>query len=157
MINVVQLKLVFPLIMMLISKYGLCRSSIRNYANHYDGVPDPNTLLCNYQSCHVSRLRWRNPAMCVSLKNNFQHPILLVSYRPIKKYYKSLWNFLSSICNELYSLPHRTFLRLRYFKRTNLLFRLLWCLLHFQDIQYLSALFAKIFILTHSYVIHIYD
>ena len=74
----------FALIMMLISKYGFCRSSVRNYANHDDGVPDPNTLLCNFQSCHVSRLRCRNPAMCLSLKNNFQHPILLHSYRPIK-------------------------------------------------------------------------
>src|SRR3954471_7977624 len=46
----------FALIMMLISKYGLGRSSIRNYANHDDGVPDPNTLLHNFQSCHVSRL-----------------------------------------------------------------------------------------------------
>ena len=61
----------FALIMMLISKYGFCRSSIRNYANHYDGVPDPNTLLCNFQSCHVSRLRCRNPAMCLSLKTIF--------------------------------------------------------------------------------------
>ena len=76
----------FALIMMLISKYRFCRSSIRNYANHDDGVPDPNTLPCNYQSCHVSRLCCRNPAMCLSLKNNFffQHPILLLSYRPIK-------------------------------------------------------------------------
>ena len=61
----------FALIMMLISKYGLCRSSIRNYANHHDGVPYPNTLLCNYQSCHVSRLCCRNPAMCLSLKKQF--------------------------------------------------------------------------------------
>src|SRR3954465_12695591 len=61
----------FVLIMMLISKYGLCRSNVPNYANHYDGVPDPNTLLCNFQSCHVSRLHCRNPAMCLSLKNNF--------------------------------------------------------------------------------------
>src|SRR3954466_5971134 len=75
----------FALIMMLISKYGLCRSSVRNYANHYDGVPDPNTLLCNFQSFHVSRLRCRNPAMCLSLKNNFfQHPILLLRNGPIK-------------------------------------------------------------------------
>ena len=80
----------FALIMMLISKYGFCRSSVRNYTNHYDGVLDPNTLLCNYYSCHVSRLRCRNPAMCLCLKNIFQHPILLLSYRPIKKYYKSL-------------------------------------------------------------------
>ena len=86
----------FALIMMLISKYGFCRSSIRNYANHDDGVPDPNTLLCNYQSCHVSRLRCRNPAMCLSLKNNFfQHPILLLSYRPIKNitnYYETFFH-----------------------------------------------------------------
>src|SRR3954470_18988929 len=61
----------FSLIMMLISKYGLCRSNVRNYTNHYDGVPDPNTLLCNFQSCHVARLRCTNPAMCLSLKNNF--------------------------------------------------------------------------------------
>src|SRR4051812_35351719 len=61
----------FALIMMLISKYGFRRSSVRNYANHYDGVPDPNTLLCNFQSCHVSRLRCRNPAMCLSLKTIF--------------------------------------------------------------------------------------
>src|SRR3954471_4673546 len=61
----------FALIMMLISKYGFCRSSIQNYANHDDGVPDPNTLLCNYQSCHVSRLRCRNPAMCLSLEKQF--------------------------------------------------------------------------------------
>src|SRR3954468_17996955 len=74
----------FALIMMLISKYGFCRSSVRNYTNHYDGVPDPNTLLCNFQSCHVSRLRCRSPAMCLRLKNNFQHPILLLSYGPIK-------------------------------------------------------------------------
>src|SRR3954466_7009716 len=74
----------FALIMMLISKYGFCRSSVRNYTNHYDGVPDPNTLLCNFQSSHVSRLRCGSPAMCLSLKNNFQHPILLLSYRPIK-------------------------------------------------------------------------
>src|SRR4051812_35293072 len=74
----------FALIMMLISKYGLCRSSVRNYANHNDGVPNPNTLLRNFQSCHVSRLHCRNPAMCLSLKNNFQHSILLLSYRPIK-------------------------------------------------------------------------
>src|SRR3954464_15865172 len=74
----------FALIMMLISKYGFCRSSVRNYANHHDGVPGPNTLLCNFQSCHVSRLHCRSPAMCLSLKNNFQHPILLLSYGPIK-------------------------------------------------------------------------
>ena len=131
----------FALIMMLISKYGFCRSSVRNYANHDDGVPDPNTLICNYQSCHVSRLRCRNPAMCLSLKTIFN---ILSCYLAIDrlKYYKSLWNFLWSICNEPFSLPHRTFLHLRYFKRTNLLFRLLWCLLHFQDIQYLSALFC---------------
>src|SRR3954470_23338923 len=74
----------FALIMMLISKYGLCRSSVQKYANHYDGVLDPNTLLCNFQSFHVSSLRCRNPAMGLSLKNNFQHPILLLSYRPVK-------------------------------------------------------------------------
>ena len=129
------------LIMMLISKYGLCRSSVWNYANHYDGVPDPNTLLRNFQSCHVSRLHWRNPAMCLSLKTIFN---ILFCYLTIDrlKYHKSLWNFLSSICNELFSLPLRTFLHLRYFKRTNLLFRLLWCLLQFQDIQCLSASFC---------------
>src|SRR4051812_48585172 len=64
----------FALIMILISKYGFCRSSVRNYANHYDGVPDPNTLLYNFQSCHVSRLRCRNPPMCLSL--NFFFNIL---------------------------------------------------------------------------------
>src|ERR1043165_3732790 len=74
----------FALIMMLISKYGLCRSSAQNYANHFDGVPDPNTILCNFQSCHVSPLRCRNPSMCLSLKSNFQHPILQLSYRPVK-------------------------------------------------------------------------
>src|SRR3954464_5203776 len=160
----------FALIMMLISKYGFCRSSVQNYANHYDGVPDPNTLLCNFQSCHVSRLRCRSPAMCLSLKNNFEHPILLLSYGPVKNitnHYETFFHlfvmnslvFLNrtflyvratihiasrrvpgSLTFRLYSAV-RTLLLLRYFKRTNLLFRLLWCLLHFQDIQYLSALF----------------
>ena len=149
-------------------KIWFCRSSVRNYTNHYDGVPDPNTLLCNFQSCHVSRLSCRNPAMCLSLKNNFQHPILPLNYRPIKKYYKSLWNIFHLFLMN-FSLPHRTFLYvcaaihiasrrvpgsltfrlysavrtlllLRYFKRTNLQFRLLWCLLHFQVIECLSAL-----------------
>src|SRR4051812_18334873 len=70
----------FALIMMLISKYGLCRSSVRNYANHYAGVPDPNTLLRNFQSCHVSRLRCRNPALCLSLKKKS----ILFSYLTIE-------------------------------------------------------------------------
>src|SRR3954470_6708590 len=61
----------FALIMMLISKYGFCTSSVPNYANHYDGVPNPNTLLCNFQSCHVSRLRCRSPATCLCLKKKF--------------------------------------------------------------------------------------
>ena len=132
----------FALIMMLISKYGFCRSSIRNYANHDDGVPDPNTLLCNYQSCHVSRLRCRNPAMCLSLKNNFQHPILLLSYRPIKNITNHYETFFHLFVMNSFNFPHRTFLHLRCFKRINLLFRLLWCLLHFQYIQCLSDLFC---------------
>ena len=131
----------FALIMMLISKYGLCRSSVRNYANHDDGVPDPNTLICNYQSCHVSRLRCRNPAMCLSLKTIFN---ILFCYLAIDrlKYYKSLWNIFHLFVMNSFNFPHRTFLHLRCFKRINLLFRLLLCLLHFQVIKCLSALFC---------------
>src|ERR1044071_9827470 len=102
----------FALIMMLISKYGLCRSSIRNYANHYDGVPDPNTLLCNFQSCNVSHLRCRNPAMCLSLKTIFN---ILFCYLAIDrlKILQTIMKHFSYICNELFSLPHRTFLYVR--------------------------------------------
>src|SRR3954468_25082213 len=102
----------FALIMMLISKYGFCRSSVRNYANHYDGVPDPNTLLCNFQSCHVSRLRCRNPAMCLSLKTIFN---ILFCYLAIDrlKLLQIIMKHFSSVCNELFSLPHKTFLYVR--------------------------------------------
>ena len=142
----------FALIMILISKYGFCRSSVRNYANHY-----PNTLLCKFRSCHVSRLRCRNPAMCLSLKNSFQHPILLLIYGSIKNITNHYETFF-----HLFVMNSSVFLIELFFiwgTSRELIYYLDYfgACCTFRTSNTLVLYFAKIFILNHSYVIHIYD
>src|ERR1043165_2563129 len=80
--------------------------------------------------------------LCALAKTIFQHPILLLSYRPIKNITNHYETFFHLFVMNSFNFPHRTFLHLRCFKRINLLFRFLSCLLPFQVIKCLSALFC---------------
>ena len=91
------------------------------------------------------------PLCALAWKSIFQHPILLLSYRPIKditNHYETFFHLF--VMNSLVFLIEPFFI-------WGTSRELIYYLDYFGASNTLVLYFAKIFILNHSYVIHIYD